>query len=252
MTHLEQLTRGHVPARQAAGASRPLAPVFSDAVRDHFLLRGSRVLLHLFTRGCMRWYHQLRVDGRKHFLNARPCIIAPNHSSHLDTLAIFSSLPVSQMNATCSVAAKDYFFSNAVLGLVARLMANGIPIDRCGRAGGGLRLCAKKLDAGNSLIIFPEGTRTRTGRIGSFKPGVVALGRQMRVPVIPTYIRGTLESLGWAKYFPRRERITVIFGEPMRFWEGELGGLCSCEAARRLEDRVRTMQQDLERRSGGR
>ena len=242
MTHLAQLAGVRPFAPRGTAAIRPGVLTACEAVRDHCLLRASRILLHLFTRGCMRWYHRLSVRGRRNCLDARPCIIAPNHSSHLDTLAIFSSLPVSQMNATCSVAAKDYFFSNPALGLVARLMANGIPIDRCGRARSGLRLCAERLVAGNSLIIFPEGTRTRTGRIGAFKPGVVALGRQMRVPVVPTYIRGTLESMGWAKYFPRRAQITVVFGEPMRFWEGGLGDLCPSDAARRLEDRVRALQ----------
>ena len=213
---------------------------------DHWLLRGARVLLHLFTRGCMRWYHQLSVIGQEHFLEARPGIIAPNHSSHLDTLAVFSSLPVSQMNATCSVAAQDYFFKNPWLALVARLMANGIPIDRQNNNGRGLRLCAEKLRGGTSLIMFPEGSRTRTGRIGDFKPGVIMLSRRAHVPVVPTYIRGALESMGWSKWYPRPERITVIFGEPLCFWEGTLADLSPHDAAAHLEGRVRGLKESLE------
>jgi len=216
-----------------------------DVLRESLPLRASRVLIHLIARGCMRWYNRLTVIGQERFLDIRPAIIAANHSSHLDAIAIFSSLPLSQVSATCSAAARDYFFARRLTALVARLMANGIPIDRRGGYGSSLWPCVEKLLGGTSLIFFPEGTRTRTGRIGLFKAGVVTLSRQARVPVIPTYIRGTLESLGLGKYFPRRQPITVVFGEPMRFWKAPLAQLRPAEAARLLGDRVRAMQEDL-------
>jgi 1-acyl-sn-glycerol-3-phosphate acyltransferase len=223
-------------ARLAAGC---------DVLRESLPLRASRVLVQFIIRGCMRWYHRLTVIGQERFLDIRPAIIAANHSSHLDAIAIFSSLPFSQISATCSAAARDYFFAGRLTALVARLLANGIPIDRRGGYGSSLRPCIEKLLGGTSLILFPEGTRTRTGRMGLFKPGVVALSRRARVPVIPTCIRGTLESLGLGKYFPRPEPITVVFGEPMRFWKAPLAQLRPAEAARLLADRVRAMQVDL-------
>jgi 1-acyl-sn-glycerol-3-phosphate acyltransferase len=68
----------------------------------------------------MRLYHDLRVTGVEHTKANQPCLIASNHSSHLDTMAILASLPSSQVNATCSAAAKDYFFSNPFVALLVR------------------------------------------------------------------------------------------------------------------------------------
>ncbi len=249
MISTEQLAKGYDLLQHLwrPDIVRPLRA--GEVVRENLLLKGVRVLLQLHTRRFMNWYHQLSAIGTEHFLDNRPGIITPNHSSHLDTLAIFSSLPVSQVNTTYSGAAKDYFFRNGFLSLVARLMANGIPIDRNGTSGSGIRLCARKLEAGQSLIMFPEGTRTRTGRIGRFRPGAITLSRRVRVPIVPTYIGGTFESMGRAMYFPRRRPISVIFGEPMRFWESPLADLEGLEAAQFLEERVRALKQELE--SGG-
>jgi len=232
------------PCSSLAAGARPQSwrAADRDVFREGLALQASRVLIQFIIRGCMRWYHRLTVIGQERFREIRPAIIAANHSSHLDAMAIFSSLPFSQVSATCSAAARDYFFTGRLTTFVARLLANGIPISRGGGYGGSLRPCIEKLLGGTSLILFPEGTRTRTGRIGLFKPGVVALSRRARVPVIPTYIRGTLESLGLGKYFPRPEPITVVFGEPMRFWKAPLAQLRPAEAAGLLGDRVRAMQ----------
>ncbi|MBN2583153.1 MAG: 1-acyl-sn-glycerol-3-phosphate acyltransferase [Planctomycetes bacterium] len=250
MSNEGQLVRKTSLPRAAWDWTLPRLPAVGEAVQDSLLMRGARILVHLFTRACMHWYHELRVIHPERFLDKRPAVIAPNHSSHLDTLAVLSSLPVSQMNATCAVAARDYFFANPALALVARLMANGIPISRQDNSGNGLELCAERLRGGTSLIMFPEGRRTRTGELGVFKPGAVVLSRHGRVPVVPTYIRGTRESMGWSKWFPRRERITVVFGEPLRFWEGPLADLDAKDAAKRLEDEVRRLRQQLEAEGG--
>ena len=243
MTSVGRPAESFDPWLAGAAEARPAAG--RDGLRDGLFLRTSRVLVHLATRGAMRWYHRLTVVGREHLLEARPAILAANHSSHLDAMAIFASLPSSRLSATCAAAARDYFFTHRLTALAARVLANGIPIDRRGGCGGGLWPCVEKLLGGTSLILFPEGTRTRTGRLGPFKPGVVALSRQARVPVIPTCIRGAGESLGLGKRVPRRRPITVVFGEPMRFWEGPLAPLRSVEAARLLADRIRAMQEDL-------
>ena len=243
MIDIRQLVHQCKPLLAESGHARLAAGL--DMLRESLPLRASRVLIHMIIRGAMQWYHRLTVIGQERFLDIRPAIIAANHSSHLDAIAIFSSLPFSQVSATCSAAARDYFFARRLTALAARLLANGIPIDRRGNYGSSLRHCIEKLLGGTSLILFPEGTRTRTGRIGPFKAGVVALSRQVRVPVIPTYIRGTLESLGLGKYFPRPHPITVVFGEPMRFSKAPLAQLRPAEAARLLADRVRAMQEDL-------
>ena len=233
--------------QDAAGKAEPGAweyaapPTAYDRIRDNAFARACRRLVHLAFRGSMRWYHGLRVIGRERVLDCGPCIITPNHTSHLDCLAVFAALPWREVNRTYSAAAKDYFFEHAALAVIARMVANGIPLDRTGGDPRGLRLCARKLKAGGRVIMFPEGTRTRTGGVCGFKPGAAALARGLRVPVVPTYLQGTFESLSRFQWFPRPRRIVVSFGEPLRFWEGELAGLDHAAAALVLESRVRAL-----------
>jgi 1-acyl-sn-glycerol-3-phosphate acyltransferase len=221
-------------------------PTAYDLVRDHPLVRAARTALHVFLRLCLRTYHRLQCRGAEHVLDNLPCVIAPNHTSNLDNIAVFAALPLRHCNRIWSVAARDYFFDNRLLALITQLYANGIPLDRTGANRRGLRMCARKLREGGSIIIFPEGRRTRTGEVGPFKPGAVALCRGLKVPVIPTYLKGTFESLPPSRFLPRRRPITVTFGEPVRFWEGDLAELDHQNAARHLEDRVRELQSRTE------
>jgi len=221
-------------------------PTVYDLIRDNIVVRALRLVAHLLARTSMCCYHQLRVIGGKNFLKSRPCIITPNHSSHLDAIAVFASLPIWHVNETWSVAAKDYFFENPNMAMIARLVANCIPVDRIGDSRRGLMLCARKLKEGRNLVIFPEGTRSTTGQIGTFQPGAVMLSRGLKVPIVPAYIKGTRESLAKSRYFPRGERITVVFGRAVRFWEGNLANLDHASAARYLEDRVRVLQREHE------
>lgn len=220
-------------------------PTIYDLVTDSFLLGWIRVLISLLLRPVMRYYCRLTVIGRDNATGNWPCVIAPNHSSHLDTVAIFCSLPLSHINRTCSLAAKDYFFENAFMAMVARLIGNGIPIDRTGSDKTGLLLCAARQREGRSIVIFPEGTRTTTGDIGSFKKGAVLLSRGALVPVVPTYIDGARESLPKSGYLPRRQRITIVFGEPVCCWEGSQANLDPEASAKDIEDRVRLLKRDL-------
>jgi 1-acyl-sn-glycerol-3-phosphate acyltransferase len=227
----------------------PPAPTAYDLVRDNFLMRGARLLCHMLIRLIMRVYHRHRGVGSEHVLDHMPCIIAPNHTSNLDNIAIFAALPLGKVNRICSVAGKKYFFENPFLALVARLTANGIPLDHTGGNRRGLRMCARKLKEGCGIIIFPEGMRTKTGEVGRFKAGAVALCRGLKVPVIPTYLKGTFESMSRFMIFPRARRITVTFAEPVRFWEGELAELDHREAAQYLEDRVRELKAKVDAES---
>ncbi|MDD5557366.1 MAG: lysophospholipid acyltransferase family protein [bacterium] len=246
------------PAAESEGAAYPPEwrypppPTVYDLVRDNALLRALRLLVHLPYRASMRCWHRLDVRGAENVPAAGPCLIAPNHSSHLDALAIFASLPASRVNATCAVAAKDYFFRNPVVALAARLLVNCIPFDRTGHDARALRLCAARIREGKRLIIFPEGTRSATGEIGAFKPGAVALGRMLMVPVVPAWIGGARESLPKDAWFPRGGKITVIFGEALRFWEGDLGGLSHGAAAGTLEAAVRALKDRLGHGGDGR
>jgi 1-acyl-sn-glycerol-3-phosphate acyltransferase len=118
-------------------------------------------------------------------LPAEPAIITPNHASHFDIAALLGWLPGENR-----FAAKKELFGEPILGLVMRTLGM-IPIDRenPGDSIEFLNRIGARSDF--SLIMFPEGTRSRSGRMGEFKKGAFALAIQLGRPVVPVAIHGS-------------------------------------------------------------
>lgn len=212
-----------------------------DLVRDSLLLKIIRPVLHVFARLFLRYYNNLEVVGRENILDSQACIITPNHSSHLDAPVVFASLPLLRINCTYTLAAKDYFFNRWFVSLIARLMANVIPVDRTGSETRGLILCLSKIRKGNSIVLFPEGTRSQTGNINQFQKGAILLSKKARLPIIPAYIRGSYESLPKSRYVPRRKKISIFLDQPVQYWDEDYKNMDDNDASRDLEMRVRNL-----------
>jgi 1-acyl-sn-glycerol-3-phosphate acyltransferase len=219
-------------------------PTVYDTVRDSGLVRWGRSVVHAVVRVFIRSYNGLAVSGAPGVMENWPCIITPNHSSHLDTLAVFAALPKDCVNRTCVLAAKDYFFKNGAIALGARLVANVVPIDRINTEKRGLLICLSKLKEKRSVLMFPEGTRDTAGG-GQFKEGAVTISRLASVPIIPAFIHGTAESLPKSRRWPRRIPITVTFGLPVRYWEAPFDNLPAIEAAADLKMRVESIKKGV-------
>ena len=80
-----------------------------------------------------------------------------------------------------------------------------------------------KIEDGIPLLLFPEGTRSRTGEMAAFKPGAAALCISRDVPCLPMAIVGASEAMPYGQNWPSRGRppVYVAFGEPMRAEDGE-------------------------------
>lgn len=150
----------------------------------------------------------MNVRGREHLPQAGPAIIAANHNSHLDAMVLMALLPHRLLHRVRPVAAEDYFmkgrflrwFSARIIGIlpIARKRAD---VDEDPLAG-----CYAALEAGQILIIFPEGTRGEPEQLAPFRGGVAKLARKFpEVPVIPVFMHG----LG--KALPRGEGLLVPF-----------------------------------------
>ncbi|WP_139983434.1 lysophospholipid acyltransferase family protein [Nocardioides litoris] len=166
-----------------------------------------------------------------------PVIFAANHASHLDTPLILLSLPDAWRRRTAVAAAADYFFDSWWRAVGSSLLFNTMPIDR--RGGSMATTPGEVLDAGWNLVIFPEGTRSKDGWLGSFRMGAAYLAVEHGVPVIPVAHRGTFAAMPKGASWPGRGRrqLTVRFGSPLRPAEGE-----SVRAfAPRIRDAVATL-----------
>lgn len=120
----------------------------------------------------------------------RPLVIVANHVSHLDCPLLLRVFPARLRRRTTVVAAADYFYRTRLRAAAVTLALGTMPFERTGNVAAGLESCTSVLASGGSLLIFPEGTRSRDGQIGSFKRGAARLSISTGTPVLPVGIRG--------------------------------------------------------------
>jgi 1-acyl-sn-glycerol-3-phosphate acyltransferase len=144
-----------------------------------------------------------------------PVIIVANHTSHLDTALLLTTLPVEWQRRVTVGAAADYFFDAWWRAIGSALAFATFPIERHGQ---GLSDTPTKLiEAGWSIVMFPEGTRSPDGWTRRFRPGATALAKAHHIPVLPVAIVGSFAAMPRGRNWPRpgRPPVTVRFGRPI-------------------------------------
>ncbi|HEX7256020.1 MAG TPA: lysophospholipid acyltransferase family protein [Gaiellaceae bacterium] len=166
--------------------------------------------------------------------DARQRIYFANHTSHLDFVLIWSSLPRHVRERARPVARRDYWERSRLRRYYVRKVFNAVLIDRAlldGDADGGAfdrrsRAAVQQMLEGlgdeYSLILFPEGTRGSGESIGQFRSGLYYLSRgRPDVELVPVRIHGAHRVLPKGRIVPRPQESDLTFGPPMRFEEGE-------------------------------
>ena len=192
----------------------------AGAIRENFLRFVLRPMMGLYTRRRSTGKDALaRIKG--------PVILVANHASHIDTPVILAALPRRFRKRTAVAAAADYFYRNRLVAAVVSLIFNTVPLDR---DGGGLGKQAtahvdKLLDQGWNLLLYPEGTRSRSGGLGRVKRGAAVLAERHKLPVVPIRVSGTSEVMPPGRFWPKRlhgkimskrHKVEVCFGEPIK------------------------------------
>lgn len=163
------------------------------------------------------FYFRLQVVGTpfKEIYQKHPkLLIISNHASHLDATSIAASIPRRYWLSLYIAAAKDYFFSNPLFTFFSQHCLGAIPIDRKDRRGEAINLIIKLLNDLDRiwLIIFPEGTRSKDGKIHEFKRGVSIFSERTKTPILFLYIEGNQELMPKGTYFPRPGKLTIHVG----------------------------------------
>ena len=159
----------------------------------------------------------LRVRGREHLATSEPFVLIANHSSHLDTISLLSLFPLNRLRHIRPVAAADYFERNRFVSVFTKTLFNILPIARKNitTENNPLRRMRDALQAGDSLIIFPEGTRGSGEQLGEFRSGVAHLIEKMPgVPVVPAYLVNMGRSLPKGEFIPVPFFCEIRIGAP--------------------------------------
>jgi len=165
----------------------------------------------IFFRSLYKTYFRARMYNAERVPESGPVIIASNHASFLDPPLVGSCL-----HRSISYLARDTLFRFPVVGWLLRKWES-VPVDREGGGAAGLKAILDRLLAGGGIILFPEGTRTRDGKLQPARSGIGLVVIKSTAPVVPVRVFGTYEAFGKHVRLPLPHQLTVKFGKPMDF-----------------------------------
>jgi 1-acyl-sn-glycerol-3-phosphate acyltransferase len=171
-----------------------------------------------FVRPVLRWYWGARYR-RRGAVPTGPCIVVANHNSHLDAPVLMTMFPIRRLTRIHPVAAADYFGKTAWRRAIVMVGMNAMGIARTAAPGRDvLQPMIDALQAGKTLIYFPEGSRGEPGVIGSFKPGIGKIVKSVPgVVVLPVFLAGAERSLPRGVSVPVPLGIDVFIGKPKTY-----------------------------------
>lgn len=147
-----------------------------------------------------------------------------NHTSHLDPLVVWGSLPAELRNLTRPVAAKDYWDKGAVRRYLATKVFDALLIDRkeIKVHNSPVDLMIRGMGETKSLIVFPEGGRSDTGEVGEFKSGLFYLSKKRPdIELVPVYIENLNRVLPRGEVLPVPLLSRITYGPPIWLEPGE-------------------------------
>jgi len=166
-----------------------------------------------FFRSIYATYFHWRVFNAERVPLKGPLILASNHASYLDPPLVGSGI-----HRGINYLARDTLFRYPGIGWLLRKW-NSVPVDREGGGATGLKAILDRLLAGGAIILFPEGTRTRDGKLQPARSGIGLTVIKSEAAVVPARVFGTFEAYGRHIKIPRPHGIAVKYGRPMHFKE---------------------------------
>jgi len=155
-------------------------------------------------------YNRLEVAGSENIPDY-PVIVASNHASNIDPPLIGGVFP-----RRLRYLAKESLFKNPLLGfLIASLGAIPVKREDAQSAGAVLKLLLEQLRLGESILLFPEGSRSKDGKLQPLEGGAAFLSVKSGVPILPVYIKGSHGVCPPGSSFPRPAKLSVSFASPL-------------------------------------
>lgn len=161
------------------------------------------------------------VEGHEHLKGVQvPFVVCPNHVSHLDVSTLRLALGPRYRRRLGAAAAQDYFFERPGPRTFVARWLGAFPFRRRASVES-IAAVERVLDRGWNVVLFPEGTRSRSGVMAPFRPGIGLIAVRTGRPVVPVRTAGLHDVLPPGRMLPRRRRVTVRFGSPLVAEPGE-------------------------------
>jgi len=161
--------------------------------------------LRPFVRIGARLYWRIRLEGTQHIPADGPLIIAPNHVTYADPVLVW--LPI---RLRVHFMAWDALFDVPGFSWVIRRL-RAFPVQLEAADPRSTREAVRLLQAGQSVMIFPEAARSPDGRLQRFRPGAFRLASSLQVPVLPVTILGGHDSWPPGRVLPRPGQLSIVY-----------------------------------------
>lgn len=203
------------PARDSglSGLDRNRSLLREDGMTNSFM----RFLVWTCLRPLLRLWHRPHISGLENLPPGGPFILVSNHTSHLDGIMLAYLLPTAWRDHVYPVAASDTFFESRTMAAFAARFMNALAIRRRGTHNHDLQELRRRLMQGGIFIVFPEGTRSRTGQLQAFRSGIGRLVARSPIPVVPCYLEGCFRACPPGSHFSKPVRIRIHVGKPLQF-----------------------------------
>ena len=162
-------------------------------------------------RTLYRFYFRWRVYNAERVPLSGPVILASNHASFLDPPLVGAGI-----KRGINYLARDTLFRYPGIGWLLRKW-NSVPVDREGGGAAGLKAILDRLLAGGAIILFPEGTRSRDGKLQPARSGIGLTVIKSDAVVVPVHVFGTHAAYGRHVRIPLPHRVAVKYGRPLHF-----------------------------------
>lgn len=166
---------------------------------------------------------KITVNGADNIPNEGPVIIASSHKSELDPPLIGVTI-----NRELAFFAKEELFKIPVLGFIIKKL-NAFPVSRGKSDRAALKKSVEILEDGNTLVIFPEGTRSKTDELGEFQEGASFIAMKANAIIVPTAITGQ---------YNRKDGVTVTYGKPIDVPSLAEGGMKRKELTQLMREEI--------------
>ena len=180
---------------------------------------------------------RVRSIGVERFANLKPPVLfISNHVTDVDAALIISAMPSAwryrMAIATAGETLRDWRVNSKLKYALGAALFNVFSLPRQSGFRQSFAYAGEAVDRGFSILIFPEGTETKDGKIQPFKAGIGLLAAELKIPVVPIMLRGLFEVKEKGQRFVKPGTVSVTFGEPMTFKENQTPAAITTELDR--------------------